>query len=291
MGAPQPTTIRTSSLTRFCDCPRRWAAGAIAKEIKAAGYVVRDEVRGIAPALGSSVHKSAELMLREKSAKGKLPPVSVAMDIAVDAVKEEIALGISYDTQYTLNAPDAHKQAAQAAGAYHAHIAPQIKPLMIEQRLEATIPWAVESLVLSGQPDIVAQEPDKLRDLKFSVRYGNHNAQGGGYMLLLRSNGMEHIKEASIDWMPRVRSSKPQPTPQERSIPISIAEQSATNILRHIDADLHVWRHGDEKRGLLPGDSAAFLSNPQSMICSPRYCKCHSAGPNGFCLDYEKGDE
>jgi hypothetical protein len=285
------TRIRTSSLTRYPDCGRRWAAGIIPDEIKRAGFVIRDDTKNIAPAIGTAVHKSAEGILREKAESGKLPPVTVATDIAVESVREDIRQGISYDTQYTLTASDAERQSAGMAAAYHGHIAPKIEPLMIEERLEAEIPWSVESLVLSGQPDVVAREPGQLRDLKTGVRYGNHNAQAGGYALLLRSNGVEGIDKASIDWMPRVRSSKPQPPPQEKAVPLAIAEASATNILRHIDQDLSVWRHGDAKRGLLPGDPAAFVSNPSSMLCSARYCRAHSCGSNGWCQDWDKGDE
>ena len=285
------TTIRVSSLGRYSDCARRWFAGIAPDEIKRAGFSIRDDSRNIAPAIGTAVHKSAELVLREKAKDGKLPPVTVATDIAVETLREDIRQGIAYDTQYSLNADDSMRQAAGMAAAYHGHIAPKIEPLMIEERLEAEVTWAVEPMILSGQPDVVAQEPGQLRDLKTAVRYGNHNAQAGGYALLLRSNGIEGINKASIDWMPRVRSSKPQPAPQEKAVPLAIAETAAPNILRHIDQDLHVWRHGDAQRGLLPGDPAAFVSNSSSNLCSARYCRCHSAGPNGFCLDWIKEEE
>lgn len=286
------TWVRTSSLTRYPDCGRRFAAGLIPDEIKRAGFVVRDEQRNIAPAIGTAVHRSAELMLREKAESGKLPPVTVATDIAVEAVREDIRQGVDYDSQYTLNASDAERQSAGMAAAYHGHIAPKIEPMMIEQRLEAEVTWATEPLVLTGQPDVVAREPGQLRDLKTSVRYGNHNAQAGGYALLLRSNDVVEINKASIDWMPRVRASKPQPAPQEKAVPLAIAETAATNILRHIDQDLSVWRHGDPKRGLLPGDPAAFVSNASSQLCGSRYCRCFGVkGPSAWCRDWDKGDD
>lgn len=285
------TIIRTSGLPNYPACPRRWATGVIGDEIKAAGFVLRDGERGIAPAIGSSVHKAAELTLREKAESGKLPPITVATDIAVQAVKEEIRQGISYDSLYTLNASDAERQVSGMAGAYHGHIAPKIEPLMIETRLEAEISWSSQKLILSGQMDIVAREPKKLRDLKTGLRYGNHNAQVGGYELLLRSHAIDDIYEASIDFIKRVSVKKPQPRPEEKPVPLTIAGQAATNILQHIDQDLSVWRSGDARRGLLPGDPAAFVANPSCNLCSAKYCRAHSAGPNGWCNDWDRGDE
>ena len=285
------TTIRTSSLSSYPQCPRRWAAGIIGAEIKSAGFSLRDGERGVAASIGTATHKSAELTLKEKAASGKLPPVTFAQDIAVTRLRADLFEGVVYDSQYTVNANDAEKQAVGMAQAYHGHIAPKIEPLLIETRLEAEIPWSSQKLILSGQMDIVAREPKKLRDLKTGIRYGNHNAQVGGYELLLRSHGHGDIAEASIDFIRRVKPSKPQPRPEEKPVPLGIAGQAATNILRHIDRDLEVWRNGDVRLGLLPGDPAAFVANPSCNLCSARYCVAHSSGPNGWCHDWDKGDE
>lgn len=287
-----PTTIRTSSLGNYPQCPRRWAASVITEEVRAAGFVLRDEERGIAGAIGTATHKSAEFMLQEKSEKGKLPPVSYARDVAVLTLHEDIKQGVSYDSQYTISANDALTTVAGMAAAYHAHVAPHIEPLMIETRLEASISWSAMNLVLSGQMDIVAREPKKLRDLKTGIRYGNHNAQVGGYELLLRSHAIDDIALASIDFIKRVKPPKPQPRPEEHPVPLTIAGQAATNILRHIDSDLQVWRNGDVQRGLLPGDPAAFVSNPSTHLCAARYCRCFGVrSGNAWCNDWDKGDE
>lgn len=285
------TTIRTSGLGGYPQCPRMWASRTIPDEIKSAGFSLRDSERSVAASIGTATHKSAELMLKEKAASGKLPPVSFATDVARDTLTAQIKEGVVYDTLYTINGTAAVTQAANMAQAYHAYIAPKIEPLMIERRLEAEIPWSSQKLILSGQMDIVAREPKKLRDLKTGVRYGNHNAQIGGYELLLRSHGVDDIAEASVDFIRRVKPPKPQPKPEEKPVPLTIAGQAATNILRHIDRDLQVWREGDVRLGLLPGDPAAFVSNPACNLCSAKYCRAHSAGPNGWCHDWDKGDE
>jgi len=167
-------------------------------------------------------------------------------------------------------------------------LGPRLDPIMVEERLEAEI---APGLVLSGQPDIVAREPNAIRDLKTSARgIGNHNGQIGGYSLLARSHGFQ-IDEGIIDGIIRVPLSKPQPDPVSVRIAVARAEQTATTTIHSIAESLRVFREGDERRKLLPGDPAAFMANPMSTLCNPKYCPAHSCGPNGFCREYKGADD
>lgn len=279
--------VRASSLSRFPDCPRRWAASALWKEITDAGYSLRPYVQGIGASVGISVHKAAQTVMTEKAASGTLPPASVATDAATDTIKEEIARGTQFDERITPNANDARLQVVRMALSYHHQVAPGINPLVIEQRFDAIVPWSTQQIVLSGMPDIVAQEPGMIDDIKSGSRLGYHIPQIGAYSMAVRSNGIMNIEKARLSWVPRVTMKKPQPDPIDHQIDLVQGEGAATNILRAIDTAVQTWREGDEQRGLLPGDPSAFIANPNSMLCSSRWCRCHSAGPNGFCREYE----
>lgn len=281
------TFIRTSSLPGYPDCNRRGAARLFRKEIEAAGHKLRETPRGIGASIGTSVHKSASVILVEKARTGLLPPRSVAEDCAADELKEQIRDGVMYDGVRgpTNNRDDAIIQAVRMAVTYHNYVAPAVNPILIEERLEAEV---APGLILTGQPDLVAREPGQIRDLKTGGRLSNYAAQAGGYSLLARTptkdrpDGLE-IESASIDFIQRVRYDKAQPKPVVQPIPIGAAETAAINILRHIEQDILVFRNGDPERRVLPGDPWAFQSNPQSLLCDPRFCPAYGTT---FCHDW-----
>jgi hypothetical protein len=281
MTAPA-TVIRCSALTWWPDCPRRGAARLFWREIQAAGFRLRSTPRGIAAAIGSAVHKSAEFTLAKKAHTGELLPASDATDAARDSLVEQLGHGeIAFDA-VTGTRGDALRQVIGMTKAYHRVVAPQVVPILVEERLEAEVS---PGLILSGQPDVIAREPHKVRDLKTGVRSsGTHAPQLGGYSLIARSNGYD-IAEAAIDFVQRVGVSKPQPDPTSKAVAVALAETAASNIIRHIESDLRTFREGDPERHVLPGDPWAFQANPQSILCSPKYCPafgtsfCHEGDP------------
>jgi hypothetical protein len=267
----KPTVIRASALSQYPDCNRRGAARLFWREIEAAGFKLRHTARSIGALIGTAVHRAAESMLIEKAISGSLPPVTVATDHATEELGEQMREGeIAFDgTGPTYNRGDAEAQTLGMTRIYHAVVAPQVRPLLIEHRLEAE---AASGLVLSGQPDVVALEPSAIRDLKTGARRSaSHAPQLGAYSLLSRSLGLD-IEEASIDFLQRVRSGRPQPDPVSKPVPVAQAETAATNILRHIESDLRTFREGDPERRILPGDPWAFQANPASVLCHPKWC-------------------
>jgi hypothetical protein len=277
--------IRCSSLSLYCDCPRRTAARLFRAEIEDAGFKLRRPPRGIGALIGTAVHKAAAEMLKEKAVTGILPSANVATDVARDSLVAELADGeIAYDTT-TPTRSLAVVQGAAMTRAYHRAVAPQVRPIIVEERLEAEI---APGLVLSGQPDVVAREPGAVRDLKTGARRPvGHAPQLGGYSLLSRSHGLD-IETASIDFVQRVPPSKPQPDPVSKPVAVAQAETAATNIIRHMEGDLATFRAGDPVRRILPGDPWAFQANPSSILCSPKYC---SAFGTEFCREGDPAKE
>jgi PD-(D/E)XK nuclease superfamily len=272
------TVIRPSSLSMYADCPRRGAARLFWREVAAAGFQLRQTVRGIGAIVGTAVHAAAEIVYTEKAKNGAAPPEHAAIDLTITSLEKGIATApVEYDNA-THNRADALAQAVRMTRSYFRTIVPQVEPILVEERLEAEV---APGVVLSGQPDIVAREPNGVRDLKTGQRLGSHAPQIGAYALLARSHGVE-IDEAAIDWLPRVKPDKPQPSPITHKVRLTQAETAASSIIKHMAEDLRTFREGDPARRILPGDEWSFLANPSSVLCSRRWCPAHSTN---FCAE------
>lgn len=270
----EPTIIRCSALSGWSDCPRRSAARLFRREIEAAGYKLRRLGRGIGALIGSATHRGAEVALTEKAQSGKLPPASVPLDAAFELFhKDRRADGpaIEYDgvRGATHNLNEAEHQLNGLVQMYHYRTAPELQPVIVEQRLDAEV---APGVILSGTPDVVCFEPGTINDLKTGSRLpGSFTPQLGGYSLLCRSHGMA-IELGRIDYLRRVSVRRPQPEPEVRKVQLDLAETAAANIVRSIAGDLHTFRQGDPARRIPAGDPWAFSANPSSILCSAKYC-------------------
>lgn len=285
MNAPTYASIlvRSSSLSGYPDCPRRAATKLFQREIEAAGYTLRSLPSNVGAAVGTGVHAAAALLLKEKAANGNLPPLNVATDAAVEELRNAVNQGITWDKETpVLN--EAELQVARMVQVYRHQIAPMVDPLIVEERLEAQVSPAI---VLTGQSDVIAREPGRVRDLKGGKVMGMHAPQIGSYSLLARSNAID-VTDAVVDWIPRVPLKKPQPDAVTYHYDVSIAETAAVNVLRHIESDLATFRTGDMERHLLPGDPWAFVANPSSKLCSAKWCPAHGTA---FCREHAAVEE
>lgn len=284
--ADEEITIRSSSLSGWSDCPRRGAARIFRKYVEQAGYVLRSLPNNIGATVGTAVHTAAAGMLKHKALHGDLGLVDDATDAGIESLRAGMEGGVMMDKE-TPDRNIAEKQVVRMTRVYRSQIAPGIQPLSVEERLEAEVR---PGLILSGQSDVIAREPGKIRDLKTGKRLGNHAAQVGSYALLARSIGID-IKAAGIDFVKRVAWKTAQPDAIHQEVPVGPAESAAVNVIRRMADDLKVFREGNEAMRLLPGDNWAFLPNPSSMMCSAKWCPAHSGGPNGFCHDHAPVDE
>lgn len=270
------TFVRASSLTGYPDCPRRWASSALRDELRTAGYEIRDSQRGIGAAIGTAVHAGACQTLRAKIGTGVPCPDSEATDATVQALQEQTAEGVEFDRDIK-SRNDGEQVALRMLRVYRAQVAPQIQPLTVEERLEIQL---TPDLVLTGQSDVIAREPGKLRDLKTGARKRNHLPQLGAYALLNRVNGL-NVESGGVDFIARVAPHKPQPDADIYSIPLAQAEVAAVSILRHITRAISGFRSGAD--GILPGDPWHFPANPSSMLCSAKWCTAHGTE---FCREH-----
>lgn len=293
------TVVRVSALPNYSDCPRRSATTLFRRDIQLAGYDLRTLPNGIGAVVGTSVHAGAALMLKEKASAGLLAPLDVATDAAIETCREKAAEGVEYDTKTTSSLGEAEEQVVRMVRSYRNEVAPNIDPILVEERLEAEVPNTTQKIILSGQSDVVAREPGKIRDLKGGSKLGTYTGQVGGYSLLAKTGGID-IQGAAIDFVPRVRitnrtKTRAQPPAIVQNYRLELAETAAINILRQIDTNLKTFREGDSERGLSPGDPWSFPANPNSMLCGAKYCACYGCdGETSFCHEWvpkEQPDE
>lgn len=259
------TIVRASSLPMYADCPRRWAARHLRREIEGAGYALNDLPGGVGAFVGTSVHAGAGHMLIEKMEQGRLPldPRDSA-DLAVATFDPLVEDGVVWDAA-TGSLNDAHKQIARMVRAYWLERAPDVEPVEIEQRMEKTYPDD-PSIILSGQGDVF--EDGGVDDLKTGTGRRANAAQYGAYSLLRRSAG-HHVTRITETYVPRAPIRREQPPVEVHEIPVETAEQAAWATLT---AAVNATKQFRET-----GDSWAFLPNPASTLCSAKFCPAYGA--------------
>lgn len=273
--------IRPSSLTTWADCGRRWASQHLTAEIEAAGYKLQiQRVTHVGAAIGSGVHAAASYTLEEKRRTGELGNDTEAEQRAVAEFEERAEWGLDWDDASD-NVSVAKRQVARMTRSYRRYLAPEIDPIIIEQRLEANI---AEGWKLSGQMDDTTGDPDTIiRDLKTGTRQRANNIQYGAYGLILHAHGY-NVRGLIEDFIPRVKIKDEQPRPHSTEIPLQAAAIDAMETMEDIiRSTAEFERRLASQTGRAP--HSAFRANPGSSLCSPRWCR---AWGTEFCTAHRK---
>jgi len=267
--------IRASSLSGYVDCPRRTAARLFKGEIEGAGYKLKPNRSNIGGIVGTATHVGAIGSLEDKIKTGELGNKSEAEDRAIQSLRKSVKEeeeGLAWDT----TAPDtnaAEKQTIALLDTCREQVLPSIQPEAVEYRLEAQI---AEGLTLSGQAD-VRKVGGVIGDLKTGKIRRANNPQYGAYSLLARSHGIE-INGMEEYYVKRVKVGKEQPPAEIHQYDYAASEQAAQAITKRIQKDLEDFRGNGQERW-------AFLPNPGSMLCSPKYCPAFGTD---FCKEHKQ---
>lgn len=266
--------IRPSYLPSWPDCPRRTAARLWRDVIETAGYELRQPGASVGAHVGTGVHEGANYTLSTKlETGGDIGAESEATDRAVHAFETRLEEeGTTWD-QATPNKSTGQKQVERMTKKYRSTLAPQVQPVLVEQRLEADLG---DGWYITGQADLLAMEtpygsPDylRLRDLKTGTSKRANGLQYASYQMILRAHDYA-VKEAVEDFLKRVPLKQPQPDPEPVTIPAGPLEQEAMEVVDDMKRSL-----GEFIRRVSDGDKppeGAFRANPQSMLCSDKYC-------------------
>jgi hypothetical protein len=281
-----PITIRASALSGYADCPRRSAARMFASLVRAMGYEIRRPPGSIGASVGSGTHAGAAALLTDKI-EGRTPSLDQATNVAVETLRARIEEDEAAMDNATPSVAVAERQVIRMTKTYADFVAPDVQPQFVEQRLEAKVPFTTTPFVLSGQSDVLAREPDKLRDLKTGkIRMGNHMPQFGAYSLLARTHG-RGVKAVVEDFVQRVPLQRPQPRPIQFKFDLQTCEMAAVAVLRQIDLNYQLFINGWPERGIQAGDPTAFPANPSSKLCDAKWCPAHGTK---FCVEHRTDD-
>ena len=276
------TYIRASSTSGYGDCARRWAASNLKRELEAAGFDDLNESmpQSIGAGVGTAVHSGAGYMMMQKLQTGALGNETEAAQRALQEIDEAAARGVLWDKE-TANKNDAQKQTLRMVAMFRHDAAPLLEPSAVERRLQADVG---DGFVVTGQSDLQVISPIGVDDLKTGKRATRHFGQIGSYSLLARTEhpGLQ-VKRLRTIFLQRVPLRVPQPVVVYEEYPQDVAEQAAWAAIGRIKQDVAEFR-----RRVIEGDAPpehAFLANPNSNLCSPKFCK---AWGTKFCREYRK---
>ncbi len=275
-----PILVRASSLSEYLDCSRRAAARTFKADIEGMGYELKELSNNIAAAIGTATHTGATWTLEEKREHGELGNETEAQHRALQSLKDERELGVSYD-QTSPDVNTAEKQVLRQLKSFRVFIAPTIEPVAVEQRLEGQ---AMEGIILTGQCDyteraVASVLGEGIRDIKTGTKEKYHGAQLGAYSLLRRAHGANVVSMA-VDYIERVPLRRDQPEPLKIVYDVAETEALTWATLRRIKRDYDDFQETQ--------DPNTFLPNPASMLCSNKYC---SAWGTKWCVHHSKKGE
>lgn len=255
-------SIRASMIPSFCDCPRRAACRQFGAEINEQGYnTCKRTLPPIGAPVGTAVHAAGKYFLEFERADGELPPVNVGLEHAVSVLELEAAEGVTFDAT-TPNLSDAKKQVETLSRVFYFDVASKMTFSGLETRRKGKVSPEIE---ITGSSDY--ENTTEINDLKTGTTCGNCSGQLGAYSLLRQSSGMSKPKILNQFYLPRVSIKKPQP--ELRIIPYDVerSEKMAWFTIQHIAACMQKFLDVKEPW--------AFMVNPMSRMCSPKYCPAY----------------
>lgn len=262
--------IRPSSLADWLDCRRRYAARHLKDLLAAAGYTVAPpRPAHVGAAVGTGLHSGAAHVLITRMQTGTDPSDGAAESIAIEQMRLRMGEdGCDWDDT-TRDINTAEKQLRRMLQSWRRHVAPQIHPQLVEERLEVMV---ADGIAMSGQLDLADTVGNALRvrDNKTTKQRRAAHAQLGAYGLLLNSHSYE-VAGLAIDHVPRVALRDEQPKPETREIPLRAAVEDAMQCVEEIGRDVAEFR----RRAANPHGRdpiAAFPANPASSLCNARFC-------------------
>lgn len=263
----QPS-IRASSLPEYSDCARRAAAKQFSAEITAAGYELKNIPKMIGAAIGTGAHASFQYTLQTKIDEDSLGFNDIAEQKAIAALEKEMDEGVRFDDMVPTRKL-AEEQVLRLSKTIRTQVAPRINPVKVELELKAEY----RGFLITGHIDVL--EPTDIGDLKTGKFMRQNLPQYGCYSMLLGSVHYGELKSIKEAYIPTVPLTKPTPAVQYNVYDINQAEVYAHNVLDYMIDDY--------TRFMEKGDRFVFRANPQSILCSPKYCKAY--GTN-FCKEH-----
>ncbi len=265
--------IRCSMLTGWDDCARRTGARQYMAMLEAHGHTPKTLLPSVGAAIGTAVHRGAAWFLLARLHGTPEPDLAACVGVALDALTTQLEPGAVWDPT-SPNLMVAHKQVERMLRVYWPKMQ-TMHPLMVEDQIKATIS---EGWELSGHLDYFGIAGD-LDDLKTGAVFRSHGGQLGGYALDLEARG-HAAKKAGTDFIKRVVLSRPQPMPIYTAYDVEETKRTAWRSIHEIVLQMEEYDR--------TGNPHHIRANPQSMMCTPKYC---CAWGTAFCTSHKQPEE
>ena len=269
-AGPRMIKVRCSMLPRCLDCMRAAACGQFPDIINEAGYVLNEKTTGIYTAVGIGTHEAARYMLSHKITHGSLPPAGecIGSGIAEYWRKLEEFESVVYDDATPSQDVGAY-QINVMTKAFYRDVAPRLQfpeNATPENHLEMFLRARIgDDAELSGHPDIYTGL--SIVDTKSGTQLRPVQTQVGGYINLLTANKRRKPENAIIVHLPRTRKDKVYPGTGFASYPVNFCANESWYLVNQVVRDV--------KNFIKSGNPASFQANPQSTLCSRKYCRAY----------------
>ena len=266
-------TIRCSSLPGFQNCMRREIASQYPEFLGESGFKFSGKkTTGAYSLVGTGSHAAGQYMLAEKIKKGVVSDKR-SWEYGIAEFEKEFVKHeeVEFD-KIIYNKDSAIKHIIRFTKIYFEDVASKIrfhadsKP---ENCLELSLKNQIRNYKISGHVDVYNGKT--IFDSKFEAKIKPHHSQLGGYGLLI---GKDNFNNLVVNNLPRVGLDKPYPGTTNIVYDKMFCMAEAWSIINRVIDCIEIFK---EKR--LP---SCFPANPNSYLCSKKYCKAHGTKFCGY---------
>lgn len=260
-------TIRISMLPNVLDCSRRAAANQFPELIEKAGFNLAPKRTGIYTAVGAGTHAAIKNMLTHKIKTGELNSPEENVEAGVSKYETELkeAESIVYD-DITHNQDAGKFQINRFVKFYQRDIAPRLafpEGANPSDHIERYIERQLKGFKISGHIDVITLY--SICDTKSGKTKRAYHSQLGGYANLVVADGGKAPRYLLCHYLPRVHIDKPYPGTKIVNYDVEFSMNEAWYTINQIIRDVNNFKDSQ--------NPASFQANPQSTLCSPKYCR------------------
>ena len=246
-------TIRPSSISTFVGCNYKWFRHHILGE---------PMIPNVRMTVGTAVHKGAEVGYTEKIKDGKLPPVSVLKDAAIEEFHKKLK---EEEPEMEDTQPSDWEHVILTDIDLYKPVMEETQPKKVEQHYEIQLGSPIVEKV-AGTADIILD--GAIADIKTTARKAvpsNYTLQLSVYALLASRNDNKDYTQAIIHNIVHEKAA--------HVLPLKLNVPQARYVVNTLIDKVEAYYEGKA-----PGE-VLFSGNPASPLCSEKYCNFYKICP------------
>jgi len=269
-----------SMLPNVSDCCRRAAASQFWGLIENAGFKLGERSHGIYLSVGNGGHAAVKNMLTHKIKTGELNTPEENIEVGLQKYEDDIkeAEFLTYDG-VTPNQDAGKFQISRFVKFYQRDIAPRLifpEGADPAKHIEVYYEHRLKEFKISGHVDLITKF--SICDAKGGKTVRAYHSQLGGYANLHVTDGGEKPKYLIVHYLPRVHMDKTYPGTKIELYDVDFSMNESWYLVNQLIRDVNNFKES--------GNPACFQANPQSTLCSRKYCRAHKTN---FCKYHTGG--